>query len=155
MGSPQKEKNMKFGEVLDYRDTEEAKAFIGKKGVFSNNLCLIEENPKHCDTLILKEIEGGSTYPFTGGPDDIYQFFRPILEDEDLMTHEELAEWEARGFGLHSYNNKGSFWSTSNSYTEEERKKKVRETLVIRYFGSDEILKPTRAIFLKDCRKDN
>lgn len=150
MGSPQKEKNMKFGEVLDYRDTEEAKAFIGKKGVFSNNLCLIEENPKHCDTLILKEIEGGSTYPFTGGPDDIYQFFRPILEEDKLMTQRQLAEWLANGNGEFSYETSSltfNYWQ----YSKGDEDKPVGNYFRIRHWRDTEWSKPTRAIYEEDC----
>ena len=143
----------KFGKkILTYRDTEEAKKYIGKRCLFFETLRGAEEflisTDKHkCGKRrnILEDIKEKSYRPFFDGTVG-FQFLIPILEDEEiedeeLMTNEEILEWESRGFGTILF-----------AYSEEEKNQQVDRHYVIRYNGSDKVLIPTKKIFLKDCR---
>lgn len=77
---------MKFGEVFDYRKAEEAKKFIGKKGTFSDCLRRIEETPSECFGGSLVKVKNEAAGPFNVAEGYGFQFFRPILEEDELMT---------------------------------------------------------------------
>lgn len=95
---------MKFGEIYSYRNAKEAKKYIGKKGMFSDSLRDILDLPAACDVLILMEIKEGETYPFYGEPEEeVFQFFRPVLEEEEIKgnlgkTSPEGEEYDRKGF---------------------------------------------------------
>ena len=145
---------MKFGEVFDYRNAEEAKKFIGKKGAFSDSLRDISALPEGCDVLILREVGEGFSYPFAGEHKGIFQFFRPILEeDEPLMTNRQLAEWLAKGNGEYTSDSERAIsafivWS----YPKGEEDKIVRNDVLIRRWKDTEWSKPTKAIYEEDCK---
>lgn len=141
---------MKFGEVFDYRNAEEAKKYIGKKGAFSDSLRDISDLPEDCDVLVLRDIEEGVTYPFAGEHKDVFQFFRPILEEEELMTNRQLAEWLAKGKGEYAIEN-GSLVATHFSYGKSTGDDTV-DDYVIRRWKDTEWSKPTRAIYEEDCK---
>ena len=142
---------MKFGEVFDYRNAEEAKAFIGKNGAFSDSLRDISDLPADCDALILREIEEGVTYPFAG-EDNVFAFFRPILEEEELMTNRQLVEWLARGNGEYTVEN-SLYAHTQYSYpVSEADKPPVRDDILIRRWRDTDWMKPTKAIYEEDCK---
>ena len=143
---------MKFGEVFDYRTIEEAKKYIGKKGVFSDSLRDISDLPEDCDVLVLRDIEEGVTYPFAGEHKDVFQFFRPILEeDEELMTNRQLAEWLAKGKGEYTLNIASRVFS-DKSYSKADGDCLVHDGILIRRWNDTEWVKPTKAIYEEDCK---
>ena len=148
---------MKFGDVYDYRNAEEAKAFVGKKGAFNDCLLFIEKMPKQCELLILKEIAEKSTHPFTDGRGVISQFFRPILEEEALMTRRQLSEWLARGKGVYICDDSTmvgqKIVSTNYGYLEGQEDEPVEDYILIRRWRDTEWSKPTRAIYEEDKRR--
>jgi len=143
---------MKFGEVYSYRNAKEAKKYIGKKGMFSDSLRDILDLPAACDVLILMEIKEGETYPFAGEHKDVFQFFRPILEeDEPLMTNRQLAEWLAKGNGELSCEG-GQMASSDSVYYKGEEDNSVSSTTLIRRWKDTEWVRPTKAIYEEDCK---
>ena len=142
---------MKFGEVFDYRNAEEAKQYIGKKGMFSDSLRDISDMPEACDVLILTEIKEGVTYPFAGEHKDMFQFFRPILEEE-LMTNRQLSEWLAKGNGEMTLENNDSYIYTEKVHFKGDADKPVRDDVIIRRWKDTEWSKPTKAIYEEDCK---
>lgn len=142
---------MKFGEVFDYRNAEEAKQYIGKKGMFSDSLRDISDMPEACDVLILTEIKEGVTYPFAGEHKDMFQFFRPILEEE-LMTNRQLSEWLAKGNGEMTLENNDSYIYTEKVHFKGDADKPVRDDVIIRRWNDTEWSKPTKAIYEEDCK---
>lgn len=143
---------MKFGEVFDYRTVGLAKQYIGKKGVFSDSLRDISDMPEDCDVLILRDIEEGVTYPFADEHKDVFQFFRPILEeDEPLMTNRQLAEWLAKGNGEMTLENNDSYIYTEKVHFKGDADKPVRDDVIIRRWRDTEWSKPTKAIYEEDC----
>lgn len=144
---------MKYGEIYTYKNAEEAKQYIGKKGAFSDNLRVISDMAEDCDVLILMEIGEGCTYPFAGEPeDDAFQFFRPILEEEEpLMTNRQLAEWLAKGNGECSCkDSKQVFYSWP--YSKDNEDKPVEDYIRIRRWRDTEWSKPIKAIYEEDCK---
>lgn len=151
---------MKFGEVFDYRNAEEAKAFIGKKGVFSDSLRDICERPAEKRFGTLVDADGKDAYPFIRKDKDgkgnvPYQFFRPILEEE-LMTHRQLTEWLAKGKGEYTWNDKTmtgqKIVSPNNGYLEGQEDEPVEDYIRIRRWRDTEWSKPTKAIYEEDCK---
>lgn len=143
----------KLGGIYTVQNKDEARQFIGKEGFFSDVYGILI-NDKFLSNkqkpAVLERISEDDCLPFRNGT-SIFQFFRPIIEDEELMTWEELCEWEMKGFGVHSY--KGTeTWYVPCGYPEKRMKEKVGEDVIIRYHGSNEVMKPTKVIFLKDCR---
>jgi len=77
---------MKFGKIFDCTRTEEAKQYIGKRGVFSNFLRDIIKWPEEKCFGTLVDVVYNDAYPFMWQDEDgrraPFQFFRPILEQE-------------------------------------------------------------------------
>lgn len=77
---------MKFGKIFDCTRTEEAKQYIGKRGVFSNFLRDICERPAEKRFGTLVDTVYNAAYPFMRLDEDgrraPFEFFRPILEEE-------------------------------------------------------------------------
>lgn len=143
---------MKFGEVYTYKNAEEAKQYIGKKGVFSDNLRVISDMAELCDVFILREIGEGCTYPFAGeDEEDAFQFFRPILEDEPLMTNRQLAEWLARGKGEYTLEKSLGTYSHYD-YPRTKEHGSVPDNILIRRWKDTNWMKPTMAIYEEDCK---
>lgn len=144
---------MKFGEIYTYRNAEEAKAFIGRKGVFSDSLREISEEPESRPIGTLAKVIGTNTYPFVEGSHNTpLQFFRPILEeDEPLMTNRQLAEWVGKGYGEYTHEN-GGIASLALVYYKGEEDNSVSSTTLIRHWGDTEWMKPTKAIYEEDCK---
>ena len=141
---------MKFGEVFDYRTAEEAKKFIGKKGAFSDNLKRITEHPSLTFVGTFKNVEERDLCPFHGNGLCSFQFFRPVLEEEELMSQRQLAEWLARGNGEYSYETSSltfNYWQ----YSKGDEDKPVGNYFLIRRWGETEWVKPTKAIYKEDC----
>lgn len=144
---------MKFGEVFDYRNAEEAKQYIGKEGVFSDYLRAITESPSECFGGTFRKVEEEEGWPFFR--DRVrsgYQFFRPILEeDEPLMTNRQLAEWLAKGKGEYTYETSSlafNYWQYSKG---NEDNKSVGGYIFIRRWNDTEWSRPTKAIYEEDC----
>ena len=149
---------MKFGEVFDYTRTEEAKQYIGKTGCFSDSLFLITETPMECFKGTLYKVWGKAdntklriqARPFDLASNCCFQFFRPILEEEEFMTNRQLLEWLAKGKGEFSYED-GSLAFCSGHYSKEDEDKPVRNDILIRRWADTEWVKPTKAIYEEDC----
>lgn len=146
---------MRFGEVFDFRTAEGAKAFIGKKGVFSDSLRDICERPAEKRFGTLVDADGKDAYPFMRLDEDSrrcpFEFFRPILEeDEPLMTNRQLAEWLAKGNG-EFFCEGGQISSSNFVYYKEEGDNSVSASTLIRRWRDTEWSKPTRAIYEEDC----
>lgn len=147
---------MKYGEIYTYKNAEEAKAFVGKKGLFSENLraiCKASELGTYVG--ILERIVSEDEYPFKRKPKECgpiirNQFFRPILEeDEELMTNRQLAEWLAKGNGEYSYETSSltfNYWQ----YSKGDEDKPVGGYFRIRRWRDTEWSKPTKAIYEED-----
>lgn len=147
---------MEFGEIYTYKNADEAKKYIGKKGAFSDRLKGISDMPADCEVLILREIEEVDSYPFGDEYKEMFQFFRPILEeDEPLMTNRQLAEWLAKGKGEYIWNDKTmtgqKIVSPNNGYLEGQEDEPVEDYIFIRRWKDTEWSKPTRAIYEEDC----
>ena len=142
---------MKYGEVFDYRTAEEAKKYIGKKGAFSDTLKRIIECPMQGWESSLTKVEEEKSCPFNGKGLCSFQFFRPILEeDEPLMTNRQLAEWLAKGNGECSYkDSKQAFYSWP--YSKDNEDKPFEDNILIRRWRDTEWSKPTKAIYEEDC----
>lgn len=150
---------MRFEDIYTYKNAEEAKQYIGKKGAFSNSLRDISDLPEGCDVLILREVGEGFSYPFAGEHKGIFQFFRPVLEERRMrMTWAEILEWLARGNGFvyipSDYYDEPHFdiYIHIDDVTDETLDMEVGEDIRIRHFGTDEIIVPTNAIYEEDCR---
>lgn len=142
---------MKFGEVFDYRTAEEAKQYIGKEGVFSDTLKRITECPMQCWESSLTKVEEKKSCPFNGKGLCSFQFFRPILEeDEPLMTNRQLAEWLAKGNGEVSHEDDLSSFGSA-TYFKEDADKPVKDNILIRRWKDTEWSKPTKAVYKEDC----
>lgn len=146
---------MKYGEVFDYRNAEEAKAFIGKEGVFSDNLLDIIEEPEGRRIGTLVDADGKNVYPFVRQDEDdkrgSFQFFRPLLEDDELMTNRQLAEWLAKGNGEMTLENNDSYIYTEKVHFKGDADKPVRDDVIIRRWRDTEWSKPIKAIYEEDC----
>lgn len=148
---------MRFGEVYDYRTAEEAKKFIGKKGLFSDYLKILTEISSRGFEDTLKKVDNEELCPFCGyNANSAFQFFRPILEDEELMTNRQLAEWLAKGNGEYTSDSERAIsafivWS----YPKGEEDKIVRNDVLIRRWKDTEWSKPTKAIYEEDCLTHN
>lgn len=142
---------MKFGEVYDYRNAEEAKQYIGKRGAFSDNLHHITERPMQCVEGTLKKVDEEDSCPFIGEVRGGYQFFRPFLEEEERMSNRQLAEWLAKGNGEFTHEN-GGIASLALVYYKGEEDNSVSVTTLIRHWGDTEWVKPTKAIYEEDCK---
>lgn len=144
---------MKFGEVFDYRTVEEAKKYIGKVGVFSDHLREISEDPEALNIVTLANVFVPNTFPFLSerGKGDIFQFFRPVLEDDyELMTHRQLLEWLAKGNGEYTCSD-NTIVSTNDGYLKGEEDEPVEDYIIIRRWNDTEWVKPTKAIYEEDC----
>lgn len=146
--------NMIFGEIFNYGNAEKAKKFIGKKGIFSDHLLDIIEEPEGRRIGTLVDADGKNVFPFTRQDEDdkrvSFQFFRPILEDDELMTQRQLAEWLAKGHGEYSYETNSltfNYWQ----YSKGDEDKPVGNYFLIRRWGDTEWSKPTKAIYEEDC----
>lgn len=143
---------MKYGEVFDYRNAEEAKKFIGKEGAFSDTLKRIIECPMQGWKSSLTKVEEEKSCPFNGKGLCSFQFFRPILEDEEeLMTNRQLAEWVAKGYGEYTHED-GGITSLALVYYKGEEDNSVSSTTLIRRWKDTEWSKPTRDIYEEDCK---
>lgn len=144
---------MRFGEVYDYRTAEEAKKFIGKKGLFSDYLRAITESPTECCFEgTFRKVEKEEGWPFfRERVKSGYQFFRPILEEDELMTNRQLAEWLAKGKGEMTLENNDSYIYTEKVHFKGDADKPVRDDVIIRHWGDSEWSKPTKAIYEEDC----
>ena len=145
---------MKFGDVYDYRNAEEAKKYIGKKGAFSDHFWDICEEPEGRLLGTLVKADGKNVYPFMRQDDEGFQFFRPILEEEkeERMTNRQLAEWLAKGNGEYSYDS-GYTISYNFVYSKGQEAEPTPDYyILIRRWGDTEWVKPTRAIYEEDCK---
>lgn len=142
---------MRFGEVFDYRNVEEAKQFIGKKGAFSDNLKGITERPSHSFVSTFKRVGEENSCPFYGDGICCFQFFRPVLEEEELMTNRQLAEWVAKGYGEYTHEDM-DIASLAFVYYKSEEDNPVSVTTLIRRWNDTEWVKPTKAIYEEDCK---
>lgn len=149
---------MKFGEIYTYKNAEEAKQYIGKKGVFSDCLRRIEETPSECFGGYLVKVKNEAAGPFNVAEGNGFQFFRPILEEE-LMTNRQLAEWVGKGYGeyiLHDNTMTGEkMVSHNNGYLEGQEDEPVEDYILIRRWRDTEWSKPTKAIYEEDCIPNN
>lgn len=153
---------MKFGEIFDYRNAEEAKAFVGKKGLFSENLMAIcKASELGTYVGILESVVSEDEYPFKRKPKECgpiirNQFFRPILEEELMMTHRQLTEWLARGKGVYICDDSTmvgqKIVSTNYGYLEGQEDEPVEDYILIRRWRDTEWSKPTKAIYEEDCK---
>lgn len=145
---------MKFGEVFDFRNADEARQYIGKKGVFSDSLWDINKRPAEKRFGTLVDANGNDAYPFMRLDEDgrrvPFEFFRPILEEE-LMTNRQLAEWLAKGKGEMTLENNDSYIYTEKVHFKGDADKPVRDDVIIRHWGDSEWSKPTKAIYEEDC----
>ncbi len=146
-----KEKEMKYGKIYDYRSREEAKAFIGKKGVFNDYLKEIYEDPDAYEPEELVNIEEHSQIPYNKHNGHSYQFFRPLIEEPQLMTNRQLSEWIAKGYGECS-DDDGTYISAHHYYDAFSEDKPVLKNILIRRWHSDEWILPTVEVYEEDCR---
>ena len=76
-------------------------------------------------------------------------------QDKDApMTNLQLAEWLAKGCGQwkHSLSNSGAVYHTY-LVIEDKEGCFVEDYVLIRPWGTDEWIRPTMAIYERDCRK--
>lgn len=142
---------MKFGEIYDYRTVEEAKKYIGKKGAFSDSLKRITERPLLTFVGTLKNVEERDSCPFQGNGVCCFQFFRPLLEANELMTNRQLAEWLAKGNGEYSHE-EISVAGSIREYLKVKANDTVQDNIRIRRWRDTEWVKPTKAIYEEDCK---
>lgn len=142
---------MRFGEIFTYRNAKEAKKYLGKKGVFSHNLKQIMENPAEFGyRYTLSEVEEMKDFPYLNQNRARFQFFRPILEEEELMTNRQFAEWLAKGKGECTLEKSLRTYSHYD-YPRTNEHGSVPDSILIRHWGDTEWSKPTKAIYEEDC----
>ena len=72
-----------------------------------------------------------------------------------LMTYRQLSEWMAKGFGeVRMANGHGYSRVIYLDYWEEKEKDVVSTSYEIRYWQTEEWLKPSVEIYKKDCLKN-
>ena len=152
---------MKYGKIYTYENREEASKLVGKKVVGTDYFSEVVSFGKELNRIpiiyTLREVIEGN-FPFSvlresveNRVGDEFQFMREIIEedeDEALMTNRQLAEWLGRGFGQYKYNN---IHNSGYSYFLEDETKEVIEDVLVRSWGSDEWIKPTKKIYERDC----
>jgi len=151
---------MKFGEIYTYKNAEEAKKYIGKEGVFGDYLWEISEYPELEVSGRLIEAVGTGLFPFIRQYEDSegenrrtkFQFFRPILEEDERMTNRQLSEWLAKGNGEMTLENNDSYIYTEKVHFKGDADKPVRDDVIIRRWRDTEWSKPTKAIYEEDCK---
>lgn len=150
---------MKLGKIYNYKNAEEAKKLIGKKVIATDFFCRLE-NPKDNTFIgIFRGLSNEKMYPFNVALPSVgfgpYQFIREVIEEEEdepiLMTNRQLAEWIGKKFGevtskVYAYVN--TFWI----YEKGEENTSVNEDILIRYYRSNKWIKPTKALYIKDCK---
>jgi len=143
---------MKFGEIYTYKNAEEARQFIGKKGAFSDYLKILTEIPSRGFEDTLKKVDNEELCPFYGYAKSTFQFFRPILEEEEpLMTYRQLSRWLSEGNG--EFTHRGGVEAfAEEGYLLEEEAEPVGEDYLIRRWKDTEWMKPTKAIYEEDCK---
>ena len=70
------------------------------------------------------------------------------MKESNLMTHRQLAEWLARGYGQ-------TKWNDDYIYTDLYYKNDwddIQTKALIRPWGSDKWIKPTVDIYERDCK---
>lgn len=146
--------NMRFGEIFNYGNAEKAKKFIGKKGIFSDYLLNIIEEPEGRRIGTLVDADDKNVFPFTRQDEDdkrvSFQFFRPVLEDDELMTNRQFAEWLAKGKGECTLEKSLRTYSHYD-YSRTNEHGSVPDSILIRHWGDTEWVKPTKAIYEEDC----
>lgn len=147
---------MKLGKIYDYRNKEEAKNLIGKKVLATDYICNLENSAGD----IIGTFEGLSSekeYPFNVAVTKlglcVFQFIREIEEDKPkLMTNKQLAKWLAGNHGqlvtAHTLDVR-----TNYIYKYGSDDKFVFSDFLIRSWDSDEWVKPTLYIYLRDCKE--
>lgn len=146
---------MKYGEIYSYRNAKEAKKYIGKKGMFSDCLRRIEETPSECFGGYLVKVKNEAAGPFNVAEGYGFQFFRPILEEEELMTNRQLAEWVAKGHGEYTWDNTitdKDIVSHNIGYLKGQEYEPIKDYILIRRWKDTEWMKPTKAIYEEDCK---
>ena len=144
---------MKYGRVLTYKNSEEAKELIGKKVVGSDYLYAITENPEtRCISVLESTTDCVVISPLFKTSDGNYQFIREVIEEKpQLMTHRQLAEWIAKGNGEYSSTSYNHAFS-SYDYTKEHENDPVSDKVLIRPWDSEEWVIPTVDIYERDCK---
>ena len=113
---------MKFGQVLTYKDIDEAKRLIGKKVVHSDSFKYLETRPdKWLRPTILTGIDEGDScyYPFKLLDGSVVQFIREVIEDEPEGPHYEpydLSDPKVRK----SLRDRWIIYTKGDDYTTEE-----------------------------------
>lgn len=142
---------MKYGEIYTYRNAEEAKKFVGKKGVFSDCLRRVGETPSNCFEGTLVKIKKEAAGPFNVAEGYGFQLFRPILEEDERMTNRQLAEWVAKGNGEYSFGQSSTAFC-SYDYSRANEHDSVSATTLIRRWKDTDWMKPTKDIYEEDCK---
>ena len=70
-----------------------------------------------------------------------------------LMTYRQLAEWCAKGNGEFRFNESSTFYNICTY--DEPSENNVVSDVSIRYWNSNEWIKPTLEVYLEDCGKEN
>lgn len=131
------------------------KADVGKWYYFSDNLVELKDAVEsNCKSAvgILTEVDGWKL-PFRL-EGRWYEFIYPYEDtSEQGMTNGQIAEWLVKGNGQWKYKSKIEM-SVCTAYMYDESKENVcPKNIIIRPFGTDKWIKPTVAIYERDCRK--
>lgn len=138
---------MKYGKIYTYENRNEAE--IGKRYVFSDfykDVCKIPEKKNH-STLAAVE---NKVYPFRNDSGYVAQFIREVIEEPELMTNRQLAEWLAKGNGQFKYGD--TLLCVGQCYGPVHENEAVDKSIRIRRWDSDEWVVPTVDIYERDCR---
>lgn len=141
--------------VINALHTE--KAEVGKKYYVSDRLVDLRmdiTNGSSSPLILIYIREEDDCYPFICNNMCCYQFLYPYEEpSEQGMTNLQIAEWLAKGNGQWKYKSKTEMYVCTEYMYDIGNENKQPKNIVIRPWGSDKWVKPTVAIYERDCKK--
>ena len=149
--------------VINVRHPE--KAVVGKKYWGSDNLLELKKRvEENIEEYIgeLDRIDYAVLYPYEIKSINRWQFLYPYedtsypYEDTSYqgMTNLQIAEWLAKGNGQWKYDSKTEMYVCTEYMYDICNENKQPKNIVIRPFGTDKWIKPTVAIYERDCKKE-
>lgn len=135
------------------------KAEVGKKYWYSDSLKILKRYVEQNNTAWVEELshveDANDACIFYMVGNCGWEFLYPYEDtSEQGMTNGQIAEWLVKGNGQWKYKSKIEM-SVCTAYMYDESKENVcPKNIIIRPFGTDKWIKPTVAIYERDCKKE-
>ena len=132
-----------------------------KRCVYEDSPCTLDDydmTDGKCDNFCVKEKDKEVECAFVNAEDcpihnkdgcEKCNNIRPL--NDKRMTYRQLAEWCAKGNGQYTLSTRSRLFMSVNNYSIEDDSKELPDDYTICRWGSDEWIKPTEQIYLKDC----